>query len=88
MNGFGRKMTLYANGELLSYIGFFEGSRRHGYGVMTYPGGGVREGFFENGAYIPTARVNMGDLKAFDIKTAEVAQKFDPNQFIRQMSKL
>ena len=50
-------MTYYSNGEFLTYIGYFEGSKRHGFGIMTYSSGEVREGLFEYGVLIPPGRV-------------------------------
>ena len=46
LDGFGRSMRLYTNGELLSHIGHYKSGRKHGYGVITYPNGVVMQGLF------------------------------------------
>ena len=72
LDGFGRKMKVYMNSDILSYIGHWKNGKKHGYGVQTYSHGEVRAGLFEDGKYCKSKQ----DVKSYNPETDPIAKPF------------
>ena len=51
LNGFGREVTIKANGDFCQYIGIWKKGKLHGYGKIHVSNGENLEGLFEDGEF-------------------------------------
>lgn len=78
LNGFARQIEVYNDGNYNSYMGYWQDSRYHGYGLSNEPDeyGGLKEGLFEDSLFGYPC-VKPEDVTAYDTVSDVIAEPVD-----------